>query len=126
MGPDNIKLSIGNLYIQELDGLEQIVEIGECVEAVEAVEPELAEDAEPVLRIGKAIEEVTLSLELVGEAAQQAATSLAKTVRSLILCMAPAFDNKRVVHLARYGSTQRIREKNRRRLINIIIKEAKK
>ena len=63
------------------------------------------------------------------QALADAITKIVNIIAEMLNCFvehaAPAFDNKRVVHLARYGSTQRIREKNRRRLIKIV-KEAKK
>lgn len=44
---------------------------------------------------------------------------IAELTPLLLSSLRQAFDNKQVVHLARYGSTQRIREKNKRRLRKI-------
>lgn len=118
MGPNNIRLGSGTLYFQTEGGLEPLGEIGE------AVELEFAEDAEPILRMG--VEEVTLSLEMVGEAAMAAAESLARLAQDFAVAVGFCCSNRRVAHLIRYGSTRRIRKKNLARALKIAAKEAKR
>ena len=59
------------------------------------------------------------ALQNLDDKVSEIAKIIAELSSLLLSSLRQAFDNKRVLHLARYGSTQRIREKNKRRLRKI-------
>lgn len=124
MGEDNIKLGEGQLYFGgrpfgKVEQGEVICTLGN----VEEIEP-IMEEAPAACIHNNAIEEITLSLKMVGKSCERmidAFCGISKAVKMLCYEIDP-----RVAHLALYGRKARIRKKNTHRAYKILEKEAKR
>ena len=124
MGEDNIKLGEGQIFIDgspfvRAKGMETIYKLDEADE----IEPDPDWPKEnPLKRL--TTEEVTIAMQMVGKTAERMIDvflGISKAVIGLCREIDP-----RVVHLARYGRTHRIRKNNKHRAYKILEREAKR
>lgn len=129
MPPKNsIQLEAGTLFIKKEDG--NLEPLGEYVQPVEIeAEVDLAEGAEPVIKgATEGSFEATVTWDPAaelwfGQLIEEGLKAIQQAVEAFKELVTNCCPNRRVAHLISHGKNRRIRKKNWRRAVKLILKE---